>query len=36
MIMFTGTYDDGTDHSMGPPFSRSLPDDPNAPWTPEL
>lgn len=36
MIMFTGTYEDGTDHSMGPPFSRSLPDDPNAPWTPEL
>jgi len=36
MIMFTGSYDDGTDHSMGPPISRGLPEDPNGPWRPEL
>jgi len=36
MIMFTGRYDDGTDHSMGPPISRGLPENEDGPWTPEL
>ncbi len=34
MIMLTEPYADGTDPSYGPPVSRSLPDDPDMPWTP--
>ncbi len=36
MIMLTDPYDDGTDGSYGPPMSRSLAEDPDAPWKPEL
>ena len=36
MIMLTEPFVDGTDPSYGPPISRSLPDDPDAPWTPKL
>jgi predicted secreted hydrolase len=35
MIMLTEPFEDGTDPSMGPPASRSLPDDPDAPWSPQ-
>ncbi len=34
MIMLTDPYEDGTDPSYGPPASRSLPEDPELPWTP--
>jgi len=33
--MFTGSYEDGTDHSMGPPISRGLPEEPDGSWKPE-
>ena len=36
MIMLTDPYEDGSDGSLGPPISRSLPEDPDAPWKPEL
>lgn len=36
MIMLTTPYDDGTDASYGPPISRGLPEDTDAPWRPEL
>jgi hypothetical protein len=35
MIMLTTPYDDGTDGSLGPPMSRSLPEDPEGPWKPK-
>ena len=35
MIMLTDPYGDGTDGSLGPPISRSLPEDPKLPWKPE-
>jgi len=34
MIMLTEPYEDGTDPSYGPPVSRSLPEDPDGPWSP--
>jgi predicted secreted hydrolase len=34
MIMLTEPFEDGSDPSMGPPISRSLPDDPQLPWKP--
>ena len=36
MIMLTDPFADGSDPSLGPPISRSLPEDPDAPWKPEL
>jgi hypothetical protein len=35
MIMLTKPFEDGSDPSMGPPISRSLPEDPQLPWTPQ-
>ncbi|TVS05771.1 MAG: hypothetical protein EA413_06490 [Cyanobium sp. PLM2.Bin73] len=35
MISLTEPFDDGSDPSMGPPISRSLPEDPQLPWTPQ-
>lgn len=35
MIMLTEPFEDGSDPSMGPPISRSLPEKPNDPWKPK-
>ena len=36
MIMLTEPFPDGTDPSMGPSISRSLPDKPGDPWSPTV